>query len=191
MRYGPLNERQQRYVNHIHTSGQHLLRLINDILGLSQIEAGRLKLTLEDVQVNRSFGEISDALQPLVDTKSQKLVQFASPELVVRADGTRFRQILMNLIGNPIKFTPKGGRIELAARPLGDFVRIEVHDSGPGIPQEEKHKTTEGTGLGLAITRSLVELQGGQLDLESESGSGSCFYFTLPTAVTPDETLSR
>jgi signal transduction histidine kinase len=161
-------------------------------------------LTLEDVQVNRSFGEISDALQPLVDTKSQKLVQFASPELVVRADGTRFRQILMNLIGNPIKFTPKGGRIELAARPLGDFVRIEVHDSGPGIPQEEKQrifeafhhlkqsdKTTEGTGLGLAITRSLVELQGGQLDLESESGSGSCFYFTLPTAVTPDETLSR
>ena len=180
MRYGPLNERQQRYVNHIHTSGQHLLRLINDILGLSQIEAGRLKLTLEDVQVNRSFGEISDALQPLVDTKSQKLVQFASPELVVRADGTRFRQILMNLIGNPIKFTPKGGRIELAARPLGDFHHLKQSD-----------KTTEGTGLGLAITRSLVELQGGQLDLESESGSGSCFYFTLPTAVTPDETLSR
>jgi signal transduction histidine kinase/DNA-binding response OmpR family regulator len=198
-RYGPLNERQQRYVNHIHTSGHHLLQLINDILDLSKIEAGRLQLNLEDVSVHAAFEEVSGALQPLVDGKSQSLIRFASPDLVVRADGTRFKQMLMNLLGNAIKFTPEGGKIELAARPLGDFLRIEVRDSGPGIPPEEKHrifeafhrlkqadKSIEGTGLGLAITRSLVELHGGRLDLESEPGSGSCFFFTLPAVRTPE-----
>jgi signal transduction histidine kinase/DNA-binding response OmpR family regulator len=198
-RYGPLNERQQRYVNHIHTSGHHLLQLINDILDLSKIEAGRLQLNLEDVSVHAAFEEVCGALQPLVDGKSQSLTRFASPDLVVRADGTRLKQMLMNLLGNAIKFTPEGGKIELAARPSGDFVRIEVRDSGPGIPPEEKHrifeafhrlkqadKSIEGTGLGLAITRSLVELHGGRLDLESEPGSGNCFFFTLPAVRTPE-----
>ena len=195
VRYGLLNDRQQRYVNHIHVSGQHLLQLINDILDLSRIEAGRLQLTVEDVPVHVAFAEVSGALQPLLDKKSQKLMQYASPELVVRADDTRLRQMLMNLLGNAIKFTPEGGTIELAAGRLGDSVRIEVRDSGPGIPPEEKQrifeafhrlkqsdKTAEGTGLGLAITRRLVELHGGQLNLESELGAGSCFYFTLPAA---------
>jgi signal transduction histidine kinase/DNA-binding response OmpR family regulator len=198
VRYGPLNDRQQRYVNHINVSGQHLLQLINDILDLSRIEAGRLQLTVEDVPVYVSFGEVAGALQPLVDKKSQQLVQFAAPEMMVRADGVRFRQIMMNLIGNAIKFTPEGGKIELTARQLGDFVRIDVRDSGPGIPPEEQQrifeafhrlkqsdKAAEGTGLGLAIARSLVELHGGHLYLESEVGVGSCFYFTLPAAVTP------
>jgi signal transduction histidine kinase/DNA-binding response OmpR family regulator len=195
-RYGALNERQQRYVKHIHVSGQHLLQLINDILDLSRIEAGRLQLTLEDVPVHVAFAEVSGALQPLLDRKSQTLVELAAPELVVRADDTRFKQMLMNLLGNAIKFTPDGGTIELAAHQIGDFVRIEVRDSGPGIPPEEKErifkafhrlkqsdKAAEGTGLGLAITRSLVELHGGSLSLESELGAGSCFFFTLPTAM--------
>lgn len=198
-RYGPLNNRQQRYVSHIHTSGHHLLQLINDILDLSKIEAGRMQLNLEDVSVHAAFEEVSGALQPLVDRKAQALTRFASSDLVVRADGTRLKQMLMNLVGNAIKFTPEGGKIELAARPLGDFVRIEVRDSGPGIPPEEKQrifeafhrlkqadKSIEGTGLGLAITRSLVELHGGRLDLESEPGSGSCFFFTLPAIRTPE-----
>jgi CheY-like chemotaxis protein len=101
----------------------------------------------------------------------------------------------MNLLGNAIKFTPQGGTIELIARQAGEFIRIEVRDSGPGIPEEEKQrnfeafyrlkqsdKATEGTGLGLAITRRLVEMHGGQLRVESEEGSGSCFSFTLPSA---------
>jgi signal transduction histidine kinase/DNA-binding response OmpR family regulator len=194
VRYGPLNDRQHRYVTHIHTSGQHLLRLINDILDLSKIEAGRLQLTFEDVKVDACFGEVADALQPLVDKNSHQLVVNAMPGMVVRADHTRFKQMLMNLLGNAIKFTPKGGRIELNARPAGEFVRVEVRDSGPGIPPEEQkkifeafhrvrqqEKAAEGTGLGLAITRSLVELHGGALDIESELGSGSCFFFTLPS----------
>ena len=194
-RYGPLNERQRRYVTHIHTGGKHLLALINDILDLSKIEAGRLQLAIESVLLKISFGEVLDTLRPLADKKSQVLVQETPADLSVRADATRFKQVLMNLIGNAIKFTPEGGRIELAAQKFGDEVRVEVRDSGPGIPLEEQKrifeafyqlrqtgKATEGTGLGLAITQRLVELHGGQLGLESQPGSGSCFYFTLPTA---------
>lgn len=185
-------------------SGQHLLQLINDILDLSKIEAGRLQLTLEDVPVHVSFAEVSGALQPLVDKKSQELLQHAARELVVRADATRFKQMLMNLVGNAIKFTPEGGKIELTARSTGDFVRVEVRDSGPGIPLEDQRrifeafhrlkqsdKATEGTGLGLAITRSLVDLHGGQLGLESEPGIGSCFYFTLPAVSTSEKKEDR
>jgi PAS domain S-box-containing protein len=195
-RYGPLNDRQRRYVTHIHTGGKHLLRLINDILDLSKIEAGRLQLAIESVLIDGSFAEVIDTLRPLADKKSQALVVNTSPDLSVRADTTRFKQILMNLLGNAIKFTPEGGKIELTAQQLGEVVRVEVRDSGPGIPVEEQQrifeafhrlrqseKGAEGTGLGLAITRRLVELHGGHLGLESQPGQGSCFYFTLPSVV--------
>ncbi|HEY4356306.1 MAG TPA: response regulator [Acidobacteriaceae bacterium] len=203
-RQGALTDRQRRYVNHIHVSGQHLLRLINDILDLSRIEAGRLQLTPEDVPLRMALAEVSDALQPLLDKRSHQLTHSAAPELVARADATRLRQILMNLIGNAIKFTPEGGKIEVSASQAGEFVRIDVRDSGPGIPPEEKQrifeafhrlqqsdKAAEGTGLGLAITRSLVELHGGTLDLESELGCGSCFFFTLPSGSMPPARVRR
>jgi PAS domain S-box-containing protein len=196
-RYGPLNDRQRRYVTHINTGGRHLLRLINDILDLSKIEAGRLQLAIESVPIKPSFAEVFDCLRPLADKKSQTLVVQSLPNLYVRADATRLRQVLMNLVGNAIKFTPEGGKIELAAQQLGEVVRVEVRDSGPGIPEGEQQrifeafhrlqqsdKTSEGTGLGLAITRRLVELHGGRLGLESILGSGSCFYFTLPITAT-------
>jgi signal transduction histidine kinase/DNA-binding response OmpR family regulator len=196
-RYGPLNERQQRYVQHIHTGGKHLLTLINDILDLSKIEAGRLQLAIDSVSLTTSFAEVSDTMRPLADKKSHILAQRVLPGLSVRADATRLKQILMNLIGNAIKFTPEGGTIELAAKRAGNFVRVEVRDSGPGIPPEEQQrifdafyrlrnseKAVEGTGLGLAITQRLVQLHGGELGVESELGVGSCFYFTLPVAPT-------
>jgi signal transduction histidine kinase/DNA-binding response OmpR family regulator len=194
-RYGPLNDRQQRYVKHINTGGKHLLTLINDILDLSKIEAGRLQLTFANVLVPTSFAEVVDTMRPLADKKSQTLLQQILPGLSVRADPTRFKQVLMNLVGNAIKFTPDGGEIRLSAQRVDEVVRVEVRDSGPGIPVEEQQhifeafyrlaeadKKTEGTGLGLAITRRLVELHGGNLGLESQPGSGSCFYFTLPVA---------
>ncbi len=192
-RYGPLNDRQRRYVNHIHTGGKHLLRLISDILDLSKIEAGRLQLAIESVQVKTSFTEVVDAMRPLADKKSQSLMMHISSDLSVRADAVRFKQVLINLIGNAIKFTPEGGKVELSAQQLGEAVRVEVRDSGPGISPEEQQnifeafyrsrqtdKAVEGTGLGLAITRRLVELHGGHLGIESQPGLGSCFYFTLP-----------
>jgi PAS domain S-box-containing protein len=203
-RYGPLNERQQRYVGHIHTGGKHLLTLINDILDLSKIEAGRLQLAIENVAIKTSFAETLDNMRPLADKKLHVLVSNVSGDLSVLADSTRLKQVLMNLIGNAIKFTPEGGRIELAARKTGDVVRLEVRDSGPGIPPEERDrifeafyrlrqsgKAIEGTGLGLAITQRLVELQGGKLGLESELGKGSCFYFTLPAVPSVEERERR
>jgi len=203
-RYGPLNERQQRYVKHIHTGGRHLLSLISDILDLSKIEAGRMELAIESLSVDTVFGEVLSAMQPLADTKSQSMSKNTEAGLAVHADSTRFKQVLMNLLGNAIKFTPNGGRIEVAARSVEGKVRVEVRDNGPGIPPEEQQrifeafyrlresgKKTEGTGLGLAITHRLVELHGGELSLESQVGQGSCFYFCLPAAVTVREPLSR
>jgi signal transduction histidine kinase/DNA-binding response OmpR family regulator len=193
--YGPLNERQKRYVNHIHTGGKHLLSLISDILDLSKIEAGRMELAIEGLRIDTTFGEVLSVMQPLADKKSQGLAKRSEPGLVVRADSTRFKQVLMNLLGNAIKFTPQGGRIEVAARMADGRVRVEVRDNGPGIPSAEQKrifeafyrlresgKKTEGTGLGLAITHRLVELHGGELSLESQVGQGSCFYFSLPAA---------
>src|SRR6267143_2386728 len=110
--YGPLNDRQRRYVEHIHTGGKHLLTLISDILDLSKIEAGRMELTMESLPLEAAFAEVLSVMQPLSDKNSQALVSKVEPGLSVRADATRFRQILMNLSGNAIKFTPEGGRIE-------------------------------------------------------------------------------
>jgi len=200
-RYGPLNDRQRRYIDHIHTGGKHLLKLITDILDLSKIEAGRMELTREDVTVVSAFVEVISALYPLAEKKSQALLQQVDPNLHVHADALRFKQVLMNLAGNAIKFTPEGGRIELAARRVDDQVRIEVRDNGPGIPPEQQQRifeafvrlaqtgsAAEGTGLGLAISARLVELHGSKLGIESQPGNGTCFYFSLPlVAVTPEQ----
>jgi PAS domain S-box-containing protein len=200
-RYGPLNDRQQRYVSHIHTGGKHLLRLISDILDLSKIEAGRMELTREDVTLASAFSEVISALYPLAEKKTQALFQHVNPDLHVNADAMRLKQALMNLVGNAIKFTPEGGRIELTARQLDHQVRIEVRDNGPGIPPEQQQRIfeafvrlaqtggAEGTGLGLAITARLVELHGGKLGIESQPGQGSCFYFSLPTVTATREQL--
>ena len=160
-----------------------------------------MEIVREDVSVASAFAEVLSALQPLAEKKSQILLQQVEPNLYVRADGMRFKQILMNLIGNAIKFTPEGGRIELIARKAEEQVRLEVRDNGPGIPPEQQRQifeaffrvaqtgnATEGTGLGLAITARLVELHGSKLEIESRPGGGTCFYFFLPLlAIAPDE----
>jgi PAS domain S-box-containing protein len=194
-RYGPLNEKQRRYIDHIHTGGKHLLTLISDILDLSKIEAGRMELAMETLSVQDAFAEVVSVMQPLADRKSHGLTSSCEPGLAVRADATRLKQVLMNLLGNAIKFTPSGGRIELAARMDGGNICMEVRDTGPGIPLDEQErifeafyrlresgKKTEGTGLGLAITQRLVELHGSDLKLKSQPGQGSCFYFSLSSA---------
>jgi signal transduction histidine kinase/CheY-like chemotaxis protein len=192
-RYGSLNDRQKRYVNNIHTGGQHLLKLISDILDLSKIEAGRMDLTIQEVPIDSAFADVLTTLKPLAEKKSQILAQNSKAYLIVRADSTRLKQMLMNLAGNAIKFTPEGGRIELAAHETNGQIRVEVRDNGPGIPPEEQTQifqafyrlrqsgvAIEGTGLGLAITQRLAELHGSTLGLDSQSGQGSCFYFSLP-----------
>jgi len=173
-------------------------------LDLSKIEAGRMEISREDLSVETIFGEVESALRPLAEKKTQTLSSSTEPGLRVHADATRFKQVLMNLAGNAIKFTPEGGRIELAAHQVDDEVQVKVRDNGPGIPPEEQKRIfeafyrlrksgegVEGTGLGLAITESLVKLQGGSLGLESEPGHGSCFYFSLPIAKASQEARPR
>jgi signal transduction histidine kinase/CheY-like chemotaxis protein len=192
-RYGSLNDRQKRYVNNIHTGGEHLLKLISDILDLSKIEAGRMDLAIQEVPIGSVFADVLSTLKPLAEKKSQILAENSEAHLVVRADVTRLKQMLMNLAGNAIKFTPEGGRIELAAHETNGQIRVEVRDTGPGIPPEEQNHifqafyrlrqsgaAIEGTGLGLAITQRLAELHGTTLGLESQLGQGSCFHFALP-----------
>ena len=125
-RYGTLNARQQRYIDHIHTGGRHLLRLINDILDLSKIEAGRLELSIENVRISHVFGEVASVMTPLAARKSQTLFQHADRDLCVRADATRLKQVLLNLVGNAVKFTPEGGHIQLAAAADESEIRVEV-----------------------------------------------------------------
>jgi PAS domain S-box-containing protein len=199
-KHGPLTERQQRYVKHIRTGGFHLLKLINDILDLSKIEAGRLQLSTLTLDVSQSFHEAVETLCPLAENKKLTIRQ-GDTDLTVAADETRFKQILMNLLGNAIKFTPEHGSIQLDAHVQDDFVRIDVRDSGPGIPPGEEQRifeafyrtqqwgnTVEGSGLGLAITRRLVELQGGQITVENHPNAGCCFSFTLPKGLISSST---
>jgi DNA-binding response OmpR family regulator/two-component sensor histidine kinase len=203
-RYGDLTERQKRYVDHVRTAGQHLLRLINDILDLSKIEAGRMELATANVTLEPILQEVRETVAPLVEKKSQSLTQLTEPGLSVVADPIRLKQVLMNLVGNAIKFTPEGGKIEIKTRLADGRARLEVQDNGPGIPldaqkqlfeafQRLRHpsQNSEGTGLGLAISKRLIELQGGEIGLESEPGQGSCFFFTLPSATPMPEVVAR
>ncbi len=191
---GQLNEKQKRFARHIHAGGRHLLRLINDILDLSKIEAGRLELTPEKFTLADALPEVLTVITPLARPKKIQVESHVGTDLTVHADRVRFKQILHNLLSNAVKFTPKGGNVQIESARDGDFVRISVTDTGVGIPPEEHEvifeefrqvgATTkgvkEGTGLGLAITKRLVEQHGGKIWVESKPGKGSRFSFTLP-----------
>lgn len=193
---GPLNEKQQRFVQHIHTDSLHLLELINDILDISKIEAGRLELRPEAFDFTALVAESLASVRSLAEAKSQTLETALEVSSAVEADRLRIKQILVNLLSNAIKFTPEGGRIRLEARVQESVVVVSVNDNGVGIPFEEHESifdkfhqvgsTTkgvrEGTGLGLAITKRLVEQHGGNIWVQSKPQQGSTFFFTLPLA---------
>jgi signal transduction histidine kinase/CheY-like chemotaxis protein len=186
------------WVDHIHGSGRHLLGLINDILDLAKVEAGRLELGIEALPLDLAVNEVITGLRPLTDRKSLH-VHVHVPAFAVRADPLRFRQILDNLLSNAIKFTPENGRISVSAVRDGGEVAITVQDTGVGIAEGDHGKVFEefhqlgdaaqrkaGTGLGLALTRRLVEAHGGSIALDSRLGEGSRFTIRLPMAVLPD-----
>jgi signal transduction histidine kinase len=191
--FGELNEQQLAYVDDIVAAGRHLLTLINDVLDLAKIEAGRMELESTEVA-------IPDVLRSAVSMHSEQakrrgvaLGLTTDPEeIAVVADERRVRQVVFNLVSNAIKFTPPDGRVDVSARLDDGAVEIAVADTGPGIPAEDREaifqefeqsaagKEAEGTGLGLPLSRKLVELHGGRLWVESEVGRGSTFRFTLP-----------
>lgn len=189
---GTLNEKQRRFVDNIHNDAQHLLALINEILDLSKIEAGRLELKRERIDPSAVIEEVVFSMRPRAEAKSiyiEKNIE-APPTLI--ADPLRFKQILLNLLSNSIKFTPEGGQIHIEVKMNVEAVTISVTDTGIGIPKEEHSAVfdkfhqignkgiSEGTGLGLAITKALVEQHGGSISLDSQPGKGSCFTFTIP-----------
>jgi DNA-binding response OmpR family regulator len=196
---GQLNENQREFLDNILSSGQHLLALINDVLDLSKIHAGRLDLSLEPVPAREVIDGACAVIGSLVDKKGQRLVLDLAPGLPqVFADPFRLKQVFINLLSNAHKFSPQGSVITLAAQPDGRDVCFSVIDQGAGIKPEEGDsifqefmqaesgltRPHEGTGLGLPITRRLVEMHGGRIWFESEGipGKGAAFYFTIPRA---------
>jgi signal transduction histidine kinase len=191
-----LNEKQKRFLRHIHVDSEHLLGLINDVLDLSRIEAGGLNLHTESLSLGRIVSEAVNAIRPYAESKSVMLREGRGLNVDVVADPVRLRQILYNLLNNGAKFTKARGQVRVDAHGDGEFVRVTVSDTGLGIPAEECQRifdkfyqvgftpvgVREGTGLGLAICRQLVEMQGGKIWAESEVGRGSRFHFTDQTS---------
>jgi PAS domain S-box-containing protein len=192
---GPLNRKQKRFIEHVRKAAQHLLEIVNDVLDISKIEAGRLELNRETITVAPVVAEMLANVRPLAKARNILIESKLTADLVVYADQVRFKQILYNLLSNAVKFTPEKGKVQIESLAERNHVRISVADTGVGIPAEEQaavfdefHQlgskeqgTKEGTGLGLAITRRLIEQHGGRIWLESEPGKGSRFTFTLPS----------
>jgi PAS domain S-box-containing protein len=191
---GPLNPSQKRFVNHIHKDAQHLLALINEVLDLSKIEAGRLQLNQEALDVGAVLEDVLSSIGPQGAAKSIEIETNIPVPVSVNGDRMRVKQILYNLLSNAVKFTPEGGHVRVDVIRSDGFAEVSVGDTGIGIPAAEHHSifdkfhqvgattsgTREGTGLGLPITKRLVEEHGGRIWLESEPGKGSRFTFTLP-----------
>ena len=193
--FGPLNERQADYLNDILTSGRHLLSLINDILDLSKVEAGKMELELSTFFLPAVLEGGLTMIRERALGHGISLGLDAAPDVdEITADERKVKQVVFNLLSNAVKFTPDGGRIDLSARISNGELEVAVRDTGIGIAPEDQERVfeefqqagqREGSGLGLALSRSFVELHGGRLRLESEPGVGSTFTFTLPVPVAP------
>jgi signal transduction histidine kinase len=202
---GPVNEDQVELLSRIERSGRHLLRLINEVLNLARIESGVVEYTLSNIELRVVLAGTIAMVEPQMAQKQIEFERHIEPGLLVHADSEKTEQILLNLLGNAVKFTPAGGRIELSAMSGSsaraqlpevseDSVVVGVSDSGPGIPEHmqesvfepfvqvdaSRTRTAEGSGLGLAISRDLARGMGGDILLRSAMGAGSTFYLVLP-----------
>jgi signal transduction histidine kinase len=193
--FGEVNAKQREYLDDILSSANHLLSLINDILDLAKVEAGQ-------VELERGLFSLREALERgVVMVRERALKNGVGIELeldssvdLVEGDERRIRQVVFNLLSNAVKFTPTGGHVHVSSHKQDGEVRIAVCDTGPGIAAADQQRIfeefqqarahngerPEGTGLGLALSKSLVELHGGRIWVESEPGKGSTFTFTLP-----------
>jgi PAS domain S-box-containing protein len=196
---GSLNDKQKEYLGDILNSGRHLLHLINDMLDLVKIQAGRVDLALERFSIRDAISEVCTGVHPLTVSKTIELTVTIDAGIgFVTLDEQRFKQILYNLLSNALKFTDERGHVGIDVTPAGeDHFHLVVSDDGIGIRAEDIGRLfTEfeqletgtarrfgGTGLGLALTRKLVELHGGEIDVESEIGKGSRFGVVLPLAM--------
>jgi CheY-like chemotaxis protein len=193
---GDLNTGQKKSVNHILKSGRHLLNLINEVLDISRIEAGRLSLNIETIEVNSTLDEMSDIIRPLALERGVKINKIEIPtKLFVKSDKQSLNQILLNLLHNAVKYNKPSGLVSINAKKIisddsnESFIRISITDTGYGITDEDITKIftpferigvhnvgIEGTGLGLAVVKKLVESMGGFVGVESVVGVGSTFW---------------
>jgi signal transduction histidine kinase len=177
-------------------NGDRLLRLINDLLDLSRIEAGKEEIRATRFRLDTLIHETLEALRPVAEENGVTIAAPGPPSVVIRADRDKISRVIMNLVHNAIKFTPRGGQVQVAAsgEGEGEWVTLAVRDSGPGIPAGEVDRIFDkfhqvkrnrgrggaGSGLGLPISRQLVEMHGGRLTVESALGQGSTFTVVLP-----------
>jgi signal transduction histidine kinase len=192
--FGPLNEKQEEYLNDVFNSGHHLHSLINDILDLSKIEAGRMELDISEFDFPTTVKNATMLVKQRANRRGVELSTDVDPRFgAVVADERMVKQILVNLLSNAIKFTPEGGKVAVVAELTGGVTQISVTDTGTGISEEDQARifeefrqvgpdvhVREGTGLGLTLVRKFVELHGGKIWVESEIGRGSKFWFTIP-----------
>lgn len=197
--YGTLNDKQREGLQRTHRAAKHLLELVNDVLDLSKIEAGKIELAMQPVQFPSLIEDLFVTVAPFAaENKTQLDLSMDGEPVTIVSDPRRVRQVLLNLVSNAIKFG-RGAPVRVVCRGTAEGgVRIEVIDSGAGIPPDDLTRIFDefvqlgqsaqpGTGLGLPISRRLVELLGGTLELESEVGKGSCFRVTLPPGVAVSE----
>ncbi|MGM0771989.1 MAG: ATP-binding protein [Halobacteriota archaeon] len=193
--FGALNETQKKYLSNVIVNGKHLLGIINDLLDLSKIEAGKMELFPEEFVVNDAVNGIRATMMPLAKKKDIELkCNLDVEDAVIVADMLKFKQILYNLVSNAIKFTGHGGSVTLGVDSSGELISVFVEDTGMGISQKDMIKlfnpfsqvdssssrVNGGTGLGLALVKNFVEMHGGEVRVESEVGKGSRFTFTMP-----------
>jgi signal transduction histidine kinase len=192
--FGPINEKQEEYLDDIISSGNHLLSLINDVLDLSKVEAGQVELEVASFSLREALERGVVMVREPASKRGVAVALELAPDVdLVEGDERRLRQVVFNLLSNAVKFTPEGGSIVVASARVDGEVHVSVTDTGPGIVAEERelifeefHQTDvgvqqrEGTGLGLAVSKRLVELHGGRIWVESDRGNGSSFVFTLP-----------
>jgi PAS domain S-box-containing protein len=204
--FGQLNEKQNKFMENISHSGKHLLTLINDILDISKIEAGKMELFYEIFDVSDLLSDIHLMMKPLAAKKGLLLEFNMKPRSIfINADRGKLKQVLYNLIGNAIKFTPEKGEVHVDVSMEDQMLLVNVRDNGIGISREDQGKLFkafvqldsasnrkyEGTGLGLALVKNLLELHGGDIDVESEYEKGSTFYIRIPLNLTGTDLNAR
>jgi signal transduction histidine kinase len=193
--FGDINDKQEEYLNDILSSGRHLLSLINDILDLAKIEAGRMELEASDFHLPQAIDNALVLIRERALRRGITLEPWIDPQLgEIKADERKVKQVLVNLLSNAVKFTPEGGRIDVRAVLADGMAEISVADTGVGIAPEDQEavfeefrqvgtdyaRKHEGTGLGLSLARKFVELHGGRIWVKSQLGEGATFTFTIP-----------
>ena len=192
---GDLNEKQIKYLRNISTSGRHLLTLINDILDLSKVDAGKMQISYENCSINEVYTDIKNTLSNFAISKSITLNFEIEANLTeIYADKLKLKQIMYNLVSNAIKFTPEHGSVHIIASARSNMLHMEVRDTGIGISAEDQKKLFsaftqldstysrkyQGTGLGLVLVKKFIEMHGGRVWVESEIAKGSSFAFEMP-----------